>query len=218
MRFRLIELAGPLSFPSPIFLVIMPLIMFAGIPSPADLIGWSGTILSLATAFTGGFVRIYQRIQRARRDDLVEWMKLKQGSLQTSLEKARQDLKNTQHDLALSVARVDTLGRQNDEQLKQIIKLTRQITRLGVLIGRLPGRIGLTPKPNASDEPPEQAIETLGQTVDCLEGLVEQLRETTRVLGTLAQIKLDRSPSRPPEVPRVDAVDISKSLDPPPET
>jgi hypothetical protein len=213
----MIKLAGPLSLPAPILLVIMPIIAFAGLPSPADLIGWSGTILSLATAFTGGFVMIYQRIQRARRDDLVEWMKLKQGSLQTSLEKARQELKNTQDELTLSVAKVETLGRQNDEQLKQIIKLTRQITRLGVLIGRLPGRIGLTPKSNASDEHPEQAVETLGQTVDCLEGLVDQLRETTRVLGRLAQLKLDRSPSRPPEDTQVETGDVSKDLASPSE-
>jgi hypothetical protein len=167
-----------------------------GFPSHADLIGWAGTILSLATAFTGGFVMIYQRIQRARRDDRIEWMKLRQGSLEALLETSNRELEEARVELALQTAKLDTLTKQNGDQLEQIIELTRHITRLGALLGRLPHRLGLT-LALASAESPANSIETLGQTVVCLEGLVEQLHMTTQVLSKLAEFELERPVPNP---------------------
>jgi len=171
-----------------------PAVMAFGFPSHAELIGWTGTILSLATAFTGGFVMIYQRIQRARRDDRIEWMKLRQGSLEALLEQANREIDEARIELALQTAKLNTLTKQNSDQLEQIIELTRHITHLGALIGRLPRRLGLTFALSTA-ETPVDSIETLGQTVVCLEGLVVQLRETTQVLSKLAEFELERPPT-----------------------
>lgn len=158
------------------------------LPSRADLISWTGTVLSLATAFTGGFIMIYQRIQRARRDDRIEWMKLRHGGLEAQLEQANHEIDEARAEIALLTEKLEALARQNDDQLEQIIELTRHITRLGALIARLPYRLGLT-FAAASDELTEQSIEAVTQTVACLEGLVVQLRATTQVLGKLAAIE-----------------------------
>lgn len=171
-----------------------------GFLSHTDLIGWTGTILSIATAFTGGFVMIYQRIQRTRRDDRIEWMKLRHGSLEALLEQANREIDETRAELALQTAKLNTLTKQNSDQLEQIIELTRHITHLGSLIGRLPRQLGLTFALTA-DETPGNSIETLGQTVACLEGLVKQLRETTQVLSKLAAFELVRPVTPDPDAP-----------------
>jgi len=165
------------------------------IPTHSDVIGWTGTILSISTAFTGAFVMIYQRIQRARRDDRVEWMKLRHGSLQALLEQANRDLAELRTELEAQIAKSKVLAKQNGDQLEQIIELTRHIIRLGALIGGLPRRLGLGGLADASSLSPESSIEALDQTVQCLEGPVEELRVPSRVLSKLTPFEPDRTPT-----------------------
>lgn len=167
--------------------------------SHADLIGWTGTILSVATAFTGGFVMIYQRIQRARRDDRVEWIKLRQGSLQALLDQTNRDLAEARDELAAMTAKLNAMTQQNTEQLTQIIELTRLVTRLGSLISRLPYQLGLRLLPATPSGPQGEPIAVLGVTVSCLEGIVDQLRETTHVLRKLATNGSGSKPEPEPE-------------------
>ena len=167
------------------------------IPTHSDVIGWSGTILSIATALTGGFVMIYQRIQRARRYERLAWMNLKRGSLQELLDQANRELAELRAALEVQSRKAEALSRQNRDQLEQIIELTRHIIRFGALIGSLPRRLGLGCLTTDPSHPAKSSIDAMDQTVRCLEGLVQQLRETTRVLGRFASGGLDRIAASP---------------------